>query len=183
MRTPIRWALNASSLGLCAIALLVGGCDDSDDGGKLGADERRAASSLEEVVETRSGLTIRKHVRRLPDGGTVDHGRCVMTYADGTKAGEGRYEEGQTAGIWRGWHPNGQLSMEGKYVFGKKEGKWTWWDNEGRISRQARYTQGLEVEGPAEETATRPAESLLRDPNENRPAEIVAPPGTAPPAP
>ncbi len=155
MRAPIRWVTNAAALSMFALALLMSGCDRSD----AEPERNQRAGALEQVVEKQGSLTIKKQVRRLPDGGTVNHGLCVMTYADGTKAGEGRYEDGQTAGIWRGWYANGQLSMEGKYVFGKKDGRWTWWNKDGSISKQASYARGLRIDATTGAASTQPTPS------------------------
>ncbi len=157
MRTPTRWVSHVPSLSLLARPLLLGGCDRSDSDAKPSSDGGMGAGAIQKVVEKRDGLTIKKQVCRLPDGVTVDHGLCVMTYANGTKAGEGRFEDGRTTGIWRGWYSNGQLSMQGKHLFWQKESQWTWWNKDGSISKRESYARGLKLDKPPDGISTQPA--------------------------
>ena len=110
-------------------------------------------------LEDRSG------VMYLPNYEEPYTGQYVSWYADGQKAMEGTYKEGEHDGLWRTWDEHGQNMLDGNYKGGKKDGLWTdwlerkegaykggekdglwtWWDEQGNITQQITYKDGEEV--------------------------------------
>ena len=43
----------------------------------------------------------------------------------------GLYEHGKEHGVWRDYHPNGQLAAEGEYANGTESGVWLYWSASG----------------------------------------------------
>ena len=42
-------------------------------------------------------------------------------------------DEGQKHGLWKRYHPNGQLWDEGRFEHGKKKGTWKVYDEAGKL--------------------------------------------------
>ncbi|MCL4669626.1 toxin-antitoxin system YwqK family antitoxin [Burkholderia pseudomallei] len=47
-------------------------------------------------------------------------------------ASEGVYEHGVEHGVWKDFHPNGQLAALGDYDHGTEAENWTYWDADGQ---------------------------------------------------
>ena len=63
----------------------------------------------------------------------------VNYYDDGAKMAEGRYSR---VGLWKFYHPNGNVELEGKYSDNKKDSIWTHYDIDGY-----KMTNGTLVKG------------------------------------
>ena len=50
--------------------------------------------------------------------------------------------QGYRHGVWRVWHPNGQLQMQGSYEKDKPVGQFSWWHANGQLALQGAYTEG-----------------------------------------
>jgi len=48
----------------------------------------------------------------------------------------------EAEGIYREYHPNGQLFIEGQYRRGRQHGEWTYWFDNGQVNRKATYNDG-----------------------------------------
>lgn len=52
------------------------------------------------------------------------------------------YKDGLSFGVWRTWHPNGQLASEEPYFQDRKDGLFRHWDEEGKLVGQYQITNG-----------------------------------------
>ena len=52
------------------------------------------------------------------------------------------YKDGLSFGVWRTWHPNGQLASEEPYFQDRKDGLFRHWDEEGKLVGQYQLTMG-----------------------------------------
>jgi hypothetical protein len=55
-------------------------------------------------------------------------------------------EGGQKTGIWKTFHPTGELYYEGEYIEDLKENEWKVYYPSGRIKQVGKYRAGWEVE-------------------------------------
>jgi antitoxin component YwqK of YwqJK toxin-antitoxin module len=79
---------------------------------------------------------------RWCDRGGVMNGPYVKTFADGSRAVKGVYEDNLPDGDWMEWHANGQEKQKGKYNRGKETGSWTWWYENGNRAEEGDYISG-----------------------------------------
>jgi len=85
--------------------------------------------------------------------GTVYHdnepdpytGEVNSYYANGQKASEEFYVDGQKQGKSRGWHENGRPKLEVDYVDGKEQGQAITWDENGQEQLKVNYIDGKVV--------------------------------------
>ena len=109
--------------------------------------------------------------RVFPGGRKLRHGPERAWYADGSLQWEREYADGEPAGRWRAWfpdgtpesetfpdprpgaygdeprtaswwYPNGQLSSRGPTVRGAREGLWTSWYEDGTRRSEGRWVGG-----------------------------------------
>jgi hypothetical protein len=73
--------------------------------------------------------------------GTLD-GRFVQWHANGQKAAEGRYVDGQRDGAWAWWHPSGKLAARGRFSHGSEVGIWNWWHPNGQTETRGDHVGG-----------------------------------------
>ncbi|MBW2542341.1 MAG: toxin-antitoxin system YwqK family antitoxin [Deltaproteobacteria bacterium] len=65
----------------------------------------------------------------LPDG--TQHGPSLSWYEGGAPKAEAHFDEGKLDGVFKLWHPNGQLAEEGYYVDDQRHGTFSAWGEDG----------------------------------------------------
>ncbi|MCC6574118.1 MAG: CPBP family intramembrane metalloprotease [Planctomycetes bacterium] len=61
-------------------------------------------------------LEAERSVRVLSDGKEVNHGPYVRWYANGVKAEEGAFDNGEKVGLWRSWTSDGRNFFDGTFL-------------------------------------------------------------------
>ncbi|MCK6446077.1 MAG: toxin-antitoxin system YwqK family antitoxin [Planctomycetes bacterium] len=83
----------------------------------------------------------------LPDksapawNGEID-GPVTLWHDNGTKRGEGRYENSRRVGAWVFWHENGRLRWQGTYVDGELDGRELAWFENGQMQLECYWKDG-----------------------------------------
>ena len=67
---------------------------------------------------------------------------------NGSKSGEGNYDNGEKDGPWVYYHYEGEIRKKGNYKEGKEDGKWVYYDEEGERTGESCYEMGEEVACP-----------------------------------
>jgi len=84
-------------------------------------------------------------IERWCDRNGIQDGDYVRTYADGSRAASGSWDDNQEDGPWVWWHDNGQEKTRGKYIKGRQAGSWTWYYANGNREKEGDYLQGREA--------------------------------------
>lgn len=107
-------------------------------------------------------MTVFKNDERVGDFAIVGEkdteGRAVyrgFVDADGEKAGEwtwfypdggvrktGTYLNGRIHGVWRSFHPGGRVSIRGEARDGQMHGAWVWYSMDGKVLAESRFEDG-----------------------------------------
>jgi hypothetical protein len=87
-------------------------------------------------------LRLQKHVLRLDDGGSVDHGTFVRWYDNGTKEYEAVFVLGRKEGTTVRFHRNGQKATRQEYSKGQRHGRSTSWNNAGVKVKEENWAEG-----------------------------------------
>ncbi len=66
----------------------------------------------------------------------------VIFDAYGVKTGEGDYSADLESGVWKYFHPGGQISSQGAFVAGQRQGRWNSWDEDENLTRESDYETG-----------------------------------------
>ncbi len=91
-------------------------------------------SGTPEVVEEHwpnGQLRLRKQVRRLDDGTTVDHGTFERWYGDGGREYVAAFVDGRKDGTATRFHRNGRIASRQEFRDGTREGARVDWDDAG----------------------------------------------------
>ena len=89
------------------------------------------------------GLMREWHVRIMPDGTEVKHGRWSAYHKDGGIYLDGYYDNGERDGKWPSWYPSGELRGTGQFESGKKAGTWSHYHENGQKKAEYRFVDGL----------------------------------------
>lgn len=95
--------------------------------------------------------------RLLPGEATppIRHGVWETWYPDSVRKSHARYTRGKRCGVYREWHPNGQLALQESTDWDEKlHGISTRWDAEGQRLSLVHYEHGEEQHRVAGPTAT-----------------------------
>jgi len=76
----------------------------------------------------------------------VKQGPYTLFYPKNVKAREGYYSNNQMVGVWRFWHPNGQLKDSGMIQNNNLSGLWKSWHPNGQLMSVTHYKQELPQE-------------------------------------
>lgn len=66
-------------------------------------------------------------------------GKCVRFFEDGSFSAIAYYKNGVKDGLWRVWHPNGNIAYELQYKKGERIGVWKSYDPEGKLVFEKKY--------------------------------------------
>ncbi|MCF8371650.1 MAG: hypothetical protein K9H64_08500 [Bacteroidales bacterium] len=72
----------------------------------------------------------------------LGEGPFVWYYEDSVVRSKANYQNGKYDGVFKRWHPNGQLEMVGKYSNGIPDSLWTWWYKDGTLMSKVNYVDG-----------------------------------------
>jgi antitoxin component YwqK of YwqJK toxin-antitoxin module len=72
----------------------------------------------------------------------IAHGADKGWYASGTRRFERDFDHGQPTGVWRAWHPNGQLASETTFAGATVEMLMSFWYDTGVLSAAGPATNG-----------------------------------------
>ena len=80
-----------------------------------------------------------RYSRYLSEDGTqwIRHGLFRAYHPNGNLASEGNYVDGAEHGDWRDYHDNGQVAAQGVYERGQEVGLWSFWDADGSLEESS----------------------------------------------
>jgi antitoxin component YwqK of YwqJK toxin-antitoxin module len=83
------------------------------------------------------------HVKAFSDNSTKFNGPYVEYRTGGEKKhSEGNFKDDKRDGVWKYYHPNGQVAKEVNYVDGKLDGQWTQFNEDGSKEVDVSYKSG-----------------------------------------
>ena len=80
-----------------------------------------------------------RYARYLNEDGTrwIRHGLFRAYHPNGELASEGHYTNGHEHGLWKDFHQNGQIAAQGEYDAGREIGHWQYWNDDGTPNSEA----------------------------------------------
>jgi antitoxin component YwqK of YwqJK toxin-antitoxin module len=88
--------------------------------------------NIAEIPYENGGIHYRYSIYMSADGTRwIRHGLFRAYHPNGNLASEGSYIDGQENGLWRDYHDNGHLAAEGEYLDGVETGEWVYWSADG----------------------------------------------------
>jgi antitoxin component YwqK of YwqJK toxin-antitoxin module len=79
------------------------------------------------------GSTKFRYARRISEDGArwIRHGLFRAYHPNGELQSEGFYLDGNEHGPWKDYHQNGQMAARGEYENGQEVGVWEYWNEHG----------------------------------------------------
>jgi uncharacterized protein len=85
------------------------------------------------------------HREFSPEGKVI----AAKIYVDGTLMGEGILDTiGLQQGMWKEYHPNGELKSQGEYINSKRVGAWKFLHPNGKTEQEGKYDRKGKAQGP-----------------------------------
>jgi antitoxin component YwqK of YwqJK toxin-antitoxin module len=73
----------------------------------------------------------------------------AKVYVEGVLTGEGILDTiGRMQGMWREYHPNGELKSKGEYINSKRVGEWVFFHPNGKEEQKGKYDKKGKAQGP-----------------------------------
>lgn len=80
-----------------------------------------------------------------PEGNVIG----AKVYVEGVLTGEGILDTaGRQQGVWKEYHPNGELKSQGEYVNGKRIGDWSFYHPNKKVEQKGKYDKKGRAQGP-----------------------------------
>ncbi len=92
----------------------------------------------------KDGVSEGIHREFSPEGKVLN----AKVYVGGVLTGEGILDTiGRQQGVWKEYHPNGQIKSQGEYVNSKRIGEWVFYHPNGKVEQKGKYDKKGKAQG------------------------------------